>query len=168
MHLSESSENEVANKLQRIRAIDALLPTDDGRKENLARQVERLENLDEMYRDIERLEVLLRGAAGSSGEPGGSAKLLSDAENVLNLLRGFRTAIEGDDHAGMLEKKGQSIVAGDRIVGSRARALTLDGDEEELAPSCPACWIGAYSGTCCWRSDRVSYMTRALTEDHTL
>jgi hypothetical protein len=112
LHLSESSEKEVAGKLQRIRAIDALLATDDGRKENLARQVERLENLDEMYRDIERLEVLLRGAAGSAGEPGGSAKLVSDAENVLNLLRGFRAAIEGDDPtAVMLEKKGQSIVA---------------------------------------------------------
>jgi hypothetical protein len=65
-----------------------------------------------MYRDIERLEVLLRGAAGSAGEPGGSAKLVSDAENVLNLLRGFRSAIEGDDPTAiMLEKKGESIVA---------------------------------------------------------
>jgi serine/threonine protein kinase len=120
LRLSEGSEKEVADKLQRIRAIDALLPASDARKENLARQEERLLNLDEMYRDIERLEVLLRGAAGSAGEPGGSAKLVSDAENVLNLLRGFRSAIEGDDPTAiLLEKKGQSIVAEikDRIGG---------------------------------------------------
>jgi tetratricopeptide (TPR) repeat protein len=109
--LPEGSEKEVSDKLQRIRAIDALLPGDDARKENLARQEERLLNLDEMYRDIERLEALLRGAPASASEPGGAAKLLSDAENVLNLLRGFRSAIEGDDPtAVMLEKKGQSIL----------------------------------------------------------
>jgi serine/threonine protein kinase len=112
LHLSESSEKEVSDKLQRIRAIDALLPPGDARKENLARQEERLLNLDEMYRDIERLDVLLRGAAGSAGEPGGSARLVSDAENVLNLLRGFRGALEADDPTAiLLEKKGQAIVA---------------------------------------------------------
>ena len=112
LNLSESSEKEVADKLQRLRAIGALLPHDDQRTENLARQEERLENLNEMYRDIERLEVLLRGAAGSGTEPGGAARLLSDAENVFNLLRGFRSAIPGDDPTAiLLERKGQSILA---------------------------------------------------------
>ena len=111
LSLPESSEQEVSDKMQRIRAIDALLSHDDARKDNLTRQEERLLNLDEMYRDIERLEVLLRAAAGSAREPGGAAKLLSDAENVLNLLRGFRSAIEGDDPTAIqLEKKGQSIL----------------------------------------------------------
>jgi hypothetical protein len=78
----------------------------------LARQQERLLNLDEMYRDIERLETLLRGTAGATGEPGGAAKLVSDAENVYDLLRGFRSAIEGDDPTAiLLEKKGQSILS---------------------------------------------------------
>jgi tetratricopeptide (TPR) repeat protein len=112
LHLSENSEKEVTDKLQRLRAVDALLPHDDQRKEDLARQEDRLENLNEMYRDVERLEVLLRGASGSASEPGGAAKLISDAENVLNLLRGFRSAITGDDPTAiLLEKKGQSILS---------------------------------------------------------
>jgi tetratricopeptide (TPR) repeat protein len=112
LRLSENSQKEVVDKLQRIRAIDALLPHDDPRKDHLARQQERLLNLDEMYRDIERLETLLRGTAGATGEPGGAAKLVSDAENVYDLLRGFRSAIEGDDPTAiLLEKKGQSILS---------------------------------------------------------
>lgn len=110
--LPESSEKEVTDKLQRIRAIDALLSRNDERKEDLARREDRLETLDEMYRDVERLEVLLRGASGAAGEPGGAAKLVSDAENVLKLLRGFRSGLAGDDPTAIqLEKKGQSILA---------------------------------------------------------
>ncbi len=112
LRLSESTEAAVTDKLERLRAIDALLRSGDRRKGELARQGERLGNLFEMYVVVRRLDVLLGGASGPAAKSGGDAKLLSDAENLFDLLSGYRAEFVDDDPTAIrLEKEGRSILA---------------------------------------------------------
>jgi serine/threonine protein kinase len=111
LRLTENSDTEVAEKMKRIRAIDALLPHDDKRKAELARQGARLENLNEMYVNLTRLERLLDEASGPAAGPGGVTRLKSDAERVWDMLQEYRSKLPDDVNASLLEKKGRSILS---------------------------------------------------------
>lgn len=110
LRLSENSETEVEDKMKRIRAIDDLLPRDDERKVELARQEERLVNLHEMYVNVSRLERLLDDASSPTVAPGGAAKLREAAQLVWGNVLDYRSKVADDPNASLLEKKGRSIL----------------------------------------------------------
>ena len=112
LRLSENSETEVEDKMKRIRAIDDLLPRDDERKVELARQEERLVNLHEMYVLVKRLENLRSDASTPTAGPGEAEKLRSVLEYLSGTFDGYRSKLASDDPTAIsLAKKERSIIS---------------------------------------------------------
>jgi hypothetical protein len=89
----------VADKLERVAALSALVPKDDPRREELERERERLTHLQELHRYLDRLAQLGATATDPGADAARADRDARDAENLWDLIRGYRqrfVARDGD------------------------------------------------------------------------
>lgn len=87
----------VADKLERVAALSALVPKDDPRRDDLERERERLTHLQELHRYLDRLAQLGATATAPGVDATRADRDARDAENLWALIRGYRQRFVAQD-----------------------------------------------------------------------
>lgn len=121
--LQTDTETAVNDKLTRVVALAALLPAEDGQRQDLERERERLTNLLQLHLYTNRLAQVLEAVSEPDEAQGSARRAAEDAENLWELLREYRRKFSADDRAAIrIENQGREVL---RDIGERTGSEAL-------------------------------------------